>query len=195
MRWDVAHALEREHGLPRSAVFETLYGNDSWRAIERGIGDPEAWRELAHRELEARAGRPLPRLHDHWRAASALIQPNVDLARGLRPAYRVSMLSNADGMLRRRLEEEHAILSLFDDIVCSAEVGLAKPDPAVYRLAADRLGVPPARCVFIDDHEPNVAAAATVGMTAVLYRVDQGHDLRAQLAELGIGVALSPDSR
>ena len=75
---------------------------------------------------------------------------------------------------------------LFDDVVVSAEVGLAKPDPEVFRLAARRLGVPPEACVFVDDWEVNVAAAREVGMAAVHFRRDKGDDLAVQLAALGL---------
>ena len=186
MRWDVARALDRAHGLPRSSVFDTLYRSETWRAIERGTGDPEAWREEAHRALEERAGRPLPRLHEEWRKAQVAIEPNVELARALRPDYKISLLSNADVSLRRRLEHDIGIHHLFDDIVCSAEIGIAKPEPAVFHLACERLGLPPAECLFVDDHEPNVKAAQDVGMPAVLFRVDRGDDLRVQLRALGV---------
>ncbi|PYO56976.1 MAG: hypothetical protein DMD83_11625, partial [Candidatus Rokuibacteriota bacterium] len=136
--------------------------------------------------LEERAGRPLPRLHEEWRKAQVAIEPNVELARALRPDYKISILSNADVSLRRRLEHDIGIDHLFDDIVCSAEIGIAKPEPAVFNLACERLGLPPAECVFVDDHEPNVKAAQDVGMAAVLFRVDRGDDLRVQLRALGV---------
>jgi putative hydrolase of the HAD superfamily len=186
MRWDVARELDRAHDLPRSSVFETLYRCEAWGDIERGIGDPAAWTEGAHRELERRAGRPLPHLHDEWRKAQVAVDANIALVRALRPPFRCSILSNADRSLRGRLEGELALHELFDDIVVSAEVGMAKPDPAIFRLAAARLGLPPASCVFVDDWDKNVEAARAVGMQAVLHRVDQGHDLRAQLAALGV---------
>jgi putative hydrolase of the HAD superfamily len=188
MRWDVARELDRTHGLPRSAVFETLYATPTWRDIERGVGDADAWREAAHRTLEEKAGRPLPRLHDQWRAAQGFIRPNLALARALRTRYKVSVLSNADVSLRARLGQEPDVMELFDDIVVSAEVGMAKPEPEVFRLAARRLGCPPAECVFVDDWDVNVAAARDVGMAAVLYRADKGDDLRAQLRALGVEV-------
>ena len=96
MRWDVSDELERAHGLPRHALLETLYRTPTWRRIERGQGDLLAWRAEAHRLLEARAGRPLPKLHDAWLAARHLIRANVVLARRLRPAHRTAILSNAD---------------------------------------------------------------------------------------------------
>lgn len=186
MRWDVCQELEQAHGLPRKAIFETLYRTPTWQAIERGRGDREAWREEAHQLLEAKAGRQLPRLHETWRAAQHLIGENVALVRALRPAYRIGILSNADASLRERLRDGLGIFDLFDAFVCSAEVGMAKPEPAIYRLAAERLGLSPEACVFIDDHEPNVAAAVGVGMRAILFRVDRGQDLEAELAAAGV---------
>jgi HAD superfamily hydrolase (TIGR01509 family) len=186
MRWDVARELDRLHGLPRSSVFETLYRSPAWAEIECGGGDPAEWTDGAHRELERRAGRTLPRLHEEWRRAQVVIDANIELVRTLRPGYRCSVLSNADRSLRARLEGELRLHDLFDDIVVSAEVGMAKPKPEIFRLAADRLGLPPEACVFVDDWDKNVEAARAVGMQAVLHRVDQGHDLRAQLAALGV---------
>jgi putative hydrolase of the HAD superfamily len=186
MRWDVARDLDRTHGLPRSSVFETLYRNETWGAIERGRGDRQAWLEAAHHALEARAGRALPPLHEEWRLSQRAIEPNLQLVRDLRGSHKLGILSNADVSLRGRLEGEIGIHALFDDIVCSAEVGMAKPEPGIYTLAAERLGLPPGQCVFVDDLDTNVEAARGVGMQAVLFRVDKGDDLRAQLAALGI---------
>ena len=189
MRWEVARELDDAHGLPRSSVFETLYRSSAWSDIERGIGDCDAWRQAAHRELEARAGRPLPPLHEQWRKAQAAIEPNLELVRQLRGRWKLSILSNADVSLRQRLEGELGIHDLFDDIVCSAEVGMAKPAPDVFRLACQRIGHAPEECVFVDDYDVNVKAAQDVGMTAVLFRLDRGDDLRAQLRAVGVTLA------
>lgn len=61
----------------------------------------------------------------------------------------------------------------------SGEVGLRKPDPRIYALAADRLGLPPAAIVFVDDLGPNVRAATEAGMVAVRHA-----DPDSTLAEL-----------
>ena len=118
---------------------------------------------------------------------------NLELVRRLRPRYKLSVLSNADMSLRGRLERD-GLHALFDDVVVSAEVGMAKPDPAIFRLAADRLGLPPAACVFVDDWDDNVEAARAVGMRGVLHRVDKGDDLSEQLLALGVatdGIAMA----
>jgi putative hydrolase of the HAD superfamily len=186
MRWDVARALEGRYALPPGTLFETLYRIDAWREVERGRGDPEAWRAAAHAALVRRAGRALPPLHHWWRQAQRPLEANVALVHRLRGRVRLAVVSNADRTLRSRLADGLGILHLFDTLVCSAEVGVAKPDPAIYTLAAVRLGVRPEACVFVDDHEANVCAARAVGMHAVLYRVDRGDDLERLLADAGV---------
>ena len=186
MRWDVARKLEEQHSLERGIIFRTIYDNDDWRAVQVGRGDIDAWREAAHRRLEEAAGRPLPPLHQQWRETIGLIQENVELIGALRPPYRTAILSNADSTLEERIRDGLGIDHLFDTLICSAVVGIAKPDHSIYRLAAERLALPPEECLFIDDLEGNVTAAREVGMTAVHYRVHRGDDLKAQLAELGV---------
>lgn len=185
MRWDVTRELEREHGLQERAIPDTLYGSEAWRQVEVGAGDREAWLLGAHRELEIAAGRALPPLHQHWRERQHLIAPNIDLIRRLRPPYRTAVLSNADDTLRRRLTDAHGIIDLFDEVVVSADVGMAKPDPRIYELAARRLGLPPSACVFIDDLERNVRAAREAGMHGVHFVVNRDN-LEEQLAALGV---------
>jgi len=186
MRFDVSRTLEAEHGLAHGTIFKTLYRSDAWEALERGRGDRDAWLAGAQRALETAAGRTLPTLHETWRDTQGPIVENIELIRELRPPYRLGVLSNADSTLRSRLREGLRIADLFDDIVCSAEVGCAKPEPEIYRLACERLGLPPAACVFVDDYEVNVNAATAAGLEGVLYRFDRGDDLRAQLAALGV---------
>jgi putative hydrolase of the HAD superfamily len=135
--------------------------------------------------LEEQAGRSLPRLHDAWLAARHLIRSNVLLVRRLRPAYRTAILSNADRTLRDRLREL-GIHDLFDTVVSSAEEGVAKPEAEIYRRAAERLGLPPESCAFVDDYDVNVKAARALGMHGIVYRVDRGQDLAALLAGLGV---------
>jgi putative hydrolase of the HAD superfamily len=71
---------------------------------------------------------------------------------------------------------------LFDTAVISAEVGLHKPQPEIYRVAAERLVVPPEECVFVDDLRENCDGAEAVGMTAVLHRDPE--DSIARIEEL-----------
>ena len=84
------------------------------------------------------------------------------VVRAVRAAgLRTGLLSNAGGCGRPDWPD------LFDTVVLSGIAGVAKPDPAAYRLVAERLGVAPERCVFVDDLRRNVLGAAAVGMTGV----------------------------
>jgi putative hydrolase of the HAD superfamily len=78
---------------------------------------------------------------------------------------------------------------LFDHVVISAEVGVRKPSRRIFRLAAERAGVPPERCVTVDDLEQNLVGARRVGMRTILHT-----DPATTLAELEqvFGIALEP---
>jgi putative hydrolase of the HAD superfamily len=106
----------------------------------------------------------------------------IDGVRELRAGgTRTALLSNSWGdatpYARALLDE------LFDAWVISSEVGLRKPDPAIYGLAAERLGLPAAACVFVDDLPGNLKPARTLGMATVLHRGDAAATL-AEVQEL-----------
>jgi epoxide hydrolase-like predicted phosphatase len=80
---------------------------------------------------------------------------------------RTGLVSNSWGAGRY---DRDSFPELFDGVVISGEVGLHKPQPEIFRLGAERIGVPPEQCVFVDDLRENCAGAESVGMTAVLHR-------------------------
>lgn len=74
------------------------------------------------------------------------------------------------------------LAELVDAVVISGEVGLRKPDPKIYQLILDQLGLPARSCVFVDDAPVNTEAAAALGMTAIRHR--DAASTRAELAAL-----------
>ena len=94
----------------------------------------------------------------------------VAFIRSLRPTYLTGVISNAWPETRRWLENEWRIADAFDQIVISAEVGVAKPDPGIFHLALDGLEVTPKESVFIDDFDANVKAAREIGIYSILFR-------------------------
>jgi epoxide hydrolase-like predicted phosphatase len=91
-------------------------------------------------------------------------------AASLRPRVRTAIVSNsADGARREELSR-YAFDEIFDPIIYSHEVGLAKPDPAIFELACSRLGVTPDESIFVDDVPEHCEAARGVGMHAILHR-------------------------
>jgi epoxide hydrolase-like predicted phosphatase len=83
---------------------------------------------------------------------------------------------------------DRAPVDLFDETVISGDVGLHKPQPEIYTLACERLGVEPADCVFVDDLRENVTGAEAVGMIAILHR--DSAETVGQLEKL-LGLSLS----
>jgi putative hydrolase of the HAD superfamily len=77
------------------------------------------------------------------------------------------LISNSMGEGRY---DRGAFPALFDGVVISGEVGLHKPQPEIFLLGCERIGLPPGECVFVDDLRENCEGAEAVGMTAVLHR-------------------------
>lgn len=97
------------------------------------------------------------------------------------------ILSNSFVGAREREQAAYGFEDLVDEIIYSHECGMSKPDPGIYALACERLGVEPAQMVFLDDSEPCVEGARRAGIHAVLYQ-DNGQavsDIEDLLAAAG----------
>jgi 2-haloacid dehalogenase len=66
--------------------------------------------------------------------------------------------------------ERFAFLEWFETILVSADVGLIKPDPAIFQLLLERIGRTPAECIYIDDNPKNVGSAAALGFDAITFQ-------------------------
>lgn len=86
----------------------------------------------------------------------------------LKPKHKIGFLSNAGGNWLAELFDDEQI-GLFDEIVLSFEVGLIKPDPAIFELICAKLSVEPNEAVLIDDIERYCSAAQDFGMQAIVY--------------------------
>lgn len=86
----------------------------------------------------------------------------------LKPHYKIGMLSNASyDVLGELFTPEQT--ALFDATALSHEMGLVKPDPAMYQAIAKRLNVEPCECILVDDKKGHVEGAKSIGMQAVIY--------------------------
>ena len=101
----------------------------------------------------------------------ARMAPDETMLKAIRVArgagVRTGLISNSWGAGRY---DRDSFPELFDGVVISGEVGLHKPEPEIFRLGAERVGLPPEECVFVDDLKENCAGAEAVGMRAVLHR-------------------------
>ncbi len=162
-------AFEREAGLVEDAVVHLFLEDEpalaDLHALETGrLAEAEFERRLAAR-LGVEAEQLVAGLFAGARPEPAMLH----LVRRARVAgVATALVSNSWGTgIYERLGGGS---DFFDAIVLSGEVGRRKPDPEIFLLAAERVGAPPASCVFVDDLRSNCAGAEAVGMTAVLHR-------------------------
>jgi epoxide hydrolase-like predicted phosphatase len=94
----------------------------------------------------------------------------VDIIRRLRGRYRTALLSNAWENLRSLMTNDWHIGDAFDAIVISAEVGLMKPDPQIFRLVLEKVDVAPQKAVLIDDFKENIEAARCQGLNVIHFK-------------------------
>jgi epoxide hydrolase-like predicted phosphatase len=141
-----------------------------WQAGEIGaISETEARASIALL-LHLDDARLEAFMHEIWTEYLGTL--NTQLAGyfgGLRPRYRTALLSNSFVGAREREQERYGLGDITDLIVYSHEVGMAKPDPRVYRLTCDRLDVAPEHVVFVDDRADFVEGALATGMRSILY--------------------------
>ncbi len=185
--WDSFEAFCRSEGLEATAVKE-LFRTDpeaiaDLRALETGA--------LSEADFEASFGRRLgiakpDGLIDSMFEGMKPLERMVAAVRELRHGGLLTgMISNSWSTAHY---DRDLLGELFDEVVISAEVGLYKPQPEIYRLAAERLGVDPVECLFVDDLRENCEGAEAVGMTAIRHR--EAPETIARLAELtGLSLA------
>lgn len=161
------------------------------RAFASGSIDERIfWSQLFH---QADVKRPLPQESLWLRAFARIFQPHTEVLSFIQAAqhagYRTAALAN---MIPPHVEflRMHGVFEPFDTLIFSYEVGLIKPDPAMFKLAFDRLGVQARDAVFIDDQSSNVDAALQLGMRGIVF-----HDavqLIQDMEALGIDPMRSP---
>jgi putative hydrolase of the HAD superfamily len=156
--WDVAC----EEHYPRYLSGELTFGEQrvarirSWATLT-GTGVPPG------AELEwfavYRAG------YEAGWTAFADVAPCLD---ALPQGMKLGLITNGDSVQQRDKLKALGLANTFDAVVASADIGIAKPDPRIFRHAAGQLGVAPERCVYVGDrHDSDARAAAAAGMTGV----------------------------
>jgi putative hydrolase of the HAD superfamily len=133
------------------------------------IDDEEFSRQFAGR-LEAVCGKPIDPAGLVDRIFAGL-EPeesmNAAVVAARKSGLKTALLSNSWGL---SLYPRERFPDMFDVVIISGEVGLRKPDPAIYELAVKELGVPAEACLFVDDHPGHLSAAQEAGMTTILHR-------------------------
>jgi 2-haloacid dehalogenase len=182
-------------------LYRKIFGADE-AGMERFLADvctPEwnaaldAGRPFAEAIAEAIAAHPaeaelIDAYYERWpEMIGDAFEENVAILREVRRAgYATYALSNWSAETFGATRAGFPFLDEMDGILISGEVGVGKPDPAIFREFLSRFGLRPENAIYIDDWDLNVAAAASLGMTAIHFR--NAAALRADLRRLGIPV-------
>jgi putative hydrolase of the HAD superfamily len=180
-------AQAAEHGFEKGGqLWGHIYTSEAWERAKRGrITRDEFWIDrLGALGVEGKAAVNAfrERLFEH----APGIHPGMrQLIYDLRPNARLAILSNtAVQNMARWLEEEHGMDGVFEVVISSADVGLAKPEPAIYHLTLERLELPPEAALFVDDLSRNTKAAEALGMPSCRFTTPEA--LRLELEARGL---------
>ncbi|WP_205697495.1 HAD family phosphatase [Conexibacter sp. SYSU D00693] len=169
---DIQDHLGVEPGELNGAMveLEARTGYHPLHELECGRMSEKTFLEVLSHEV----GQPLEEFTERYWAALGTNDAMVDLLARLRDqGYRMALLTNNVREWEPRWRAMLPVDELFEEVVDSAFVGMRKPDPQIYLLTCERLGVEPGACVFIDDFPHNCDAARDVGMRAVQFQTTE----------------------
>lgn len=160
---------ETEFGLAEGAIDQALWATDLANQARLGhIQSDDVWRLLAtHLHLTR---DQIQRIQQTYFVDEYLDPAMEQLLQDLRPHFQLALLTNAWSDARSTLTKKFSLSTMVDDMIISAEVGFAKPDPAIYHLTLQRLGIEPKEALFIDDKVRNTVAAQRVGIASIVFQ-------------------------
>jgi epoxide hydrolase-like predicted phosphatase len=169
--FDSFRAFCREEGIDPDALRNLFRENPEALSLVRSLetGDleeedfGERFGELLGVVPERRGGL-VERMFGYVRPEQEMVEA---VRRARAQGVRTGLVSNSMGAGRY---DRSTFAELFDGVVISGEEGMHKPQPAIFHLGAERVGLAPSECVFVDDLRENCEGAEAVGMTAVLHR-------------------------
>ncbi len=150
-----------------SEVLEkTLFGGELWEAYRVGeMSESDYWQACAH---ELSPGTAWTDLRAGYEATVVADMDLAQLVSRLKTRYAISALSNAGAELERRLTQ-FGLYHLFDEVINSHRVHMAKPDAAIFQHTAALIGARPEETLFVDDRPRNTEAAAGMGFYTHVY--------------------------
>ncbi|MDX6689003.1 MAG: putative hydrolase of the superfamily [Solirubrobacteraceae bacterium] len=180
-------------GLPLEAIgvaLSTIAARDGvhpLHELECGRLSEASFLEATTATLSEQLGRDVAveSFAEHYFADLKPNAPMIEFMSALRgEGYRMALLTNNVREWESRWRALAPIEEIFELVVDSAFVGMRKPEPEIYELTLERLGVTAGESLFVDDFEHNCAAASALGMTAVMYREPEQAitEVRAALA-------------
>ncbi len=150
--------------------------------FDKGEITPQDFHARVIQKLEARID--FDTFYSIYNDVFSLNPPVLQIMKRLKRNYRLIVLSNTDTMRFGFIKKKFPEILIFDEYVLSFEVGFMKPHPQIYKEALKKAGFQADECVFIDDREENIEAAAKLGINGI--HLGPKPDLEAALKEAGL---------
>ncbi|NIM59739.1 MAG: HAD-IA family hydrolase [Candidatus Aminicenantes bacterium] len=150
--------------------------------FDKGEISPQDFHARVIKKLEARIDYDT--FFTIYNDVFSLNPPVLQIMQRLKKNYRLVVLSNTDTMRFGFIKKRFPEILIFDEYVLSFEVGFMKPHPRIYKEALKKAGFPAKECLFIDDREENIEAAAKLGIKGI--HMEPQTDLEALLKEEGL---------
>ncbi len=160
---ELFHTYEHDLGLHSGTINRIMFDSPLWeQALVGELQMEEYWRAIGA-ELNLDSPESIEAFRTRYYSDEKINHEVVSLIKTLEGRCRMGIVSNHPPGLQEWLAEWQ-LPALFETVVCSGEVGVAKPDEEIFRIALERLGLDPADLLFIDDTEEHVLAARSLGM-------------------------------
>jgi epoxide hydrolase-like predicted phosphatase len=173
--------LAARFGMTSHELMDLVFVGDSGMGAQRGEITIEQHWENVRLALKL-TPQELVDFKDEFWSKDVIDTELIEYIRSLHRSYRTALLSNAFSDLRQMIIEQWRFADAFDTLVISSEIGIVKPDPRIYHLVLERLGVQPAEAVFVDDFQKNIEGAKAVGMQGIHFRDPE--QARSELEQL-----------
>ena len=158
-----------------------------WVQMDRGTLNEQTAHESVCRRLPQRLHDAAYKLISMWDRPILPIEGMYELVRELKEkGYGIYLLSNAS-VRQHDYWPRVEVSSLFDGKLISADEGIMKPQPEIYRLFLERFGLKAQECFFIDDVPANIEGALFCGIAGAVFRMDAAL-LRRELRAAGVDV-------
>jgi putative hydrolase of the HAD superfamily len=160
--------LAEDVGLTYEELVKIVFESKSSQEASIGkISEDEHWKFVAralHRPLKEREA-----IQKEFFAGDIIDRELIAFIHSLRPRYGTGLISNAWDGLRPYMQREK-LDDAFDTLIISAEVGVMKPEAAIFQHALEQLEVKPKEAVFVDDFSENITGCEALGMRGILFR-------------------------
>jgi len=186
---------ERDNGIPVGVIRQinsTNHENNAWAMFERADLDIAGFDEAFAAEAKA-FGHHIPG-RDVIALLAGEFRPEMfEALRRIKTRFKTGCITNnmpsnaTDAATEGRALYAREIRELFDEVIESSKIGIRKPDPRIYTMMCEKLGVRPDACVYLDDLGVNLKPARAMGMITI--KVESGPQAIAEL-EAATGMKL-----